>query len=42
VGDYSKCLINALTGQVGTRSNMSGYPTNQELSRQELFTAVER
>ena len=31
-------LINALTGQVGTDTKMSGYPTNQELPR--LFAAA--
>jgi len=25
-------LINAVTGKVGTRINMSGYPTNQDLA----------
>jgi hypothetical protein len=28
----SQCLINAVTGEVGTGSNMSGKATNQELT----------
>jgi len=29
VQQYSMCLINAVTGKVGTGPNMSGYPTSQ-------------
>jgi hypothetical protein len=29
-----RCLINALTGHMGTRSHLSGYPTNQDLATQ--------
>ena len=30
--NVAKRLINALTGQVGTRTHMSGYPTYQDLT----------
>lgn len=32
-----QCLINAVSGEVGTRSNMSGNPTYQELTAISLF-----
>jgi hypothetical protein len=33
-GNSGTRLINALTGHVGTRSHLSGYPTNQESADQ--------
>jgi len=38
---FAQLLINALTGKVGTGTNMSGYPTNRELSTRFTETQLE-
>jgi len=37
VKESTQCLINALTGEVGTSTHFSGNPTNQELAHRVIF-----
>jgi hypothetical protein len=36
----SQVLINAVTGEVGLGTNMSGYPTDQDLTENGLMRAI--